>query len=97
MKLKDEADVGISEVGKRRRRKAGHIGVGNRQRAFVGTIERAHDLQERSLTRSRRTYDTHHLTFLDVEIYAFEHFEVAKGFMDISKRYHVEVVSFQAS
>ena len=44
MKLKDEADVGISEMGERGRGESRHVGVCNAQSTFVGTIERAHNL-----------------------------------------------------
>ena len=83
VKLEYEAEVLAAKACKLLGGEAEHVFACNRERTFVGPLERAHDLQQGGLSRSAGTYDAHYFVGLNVEVDALEHFELAEGFVYI--------------
>ena len=54
----------------------------------VGTADGAHDLEQCSFARTAWTHDTHYLVWLNVEVDAFEHFQLPERLMYVVKGNH---------
>ena len=73
MELKHEADVPVSERDDLLVRHRGDIGVADRNRSAVDTIESAQHVQERALSHARGADDRDHLAGIDLQIEVAEH------------------------
>ena len=84
MELEDEADVFVAEACELVAGEPQHVLAGNFHCPGVGFVERSHDLQQGGFSCSAGSDDADYLVGLDVEVYAFEHFERAEGFVDVA-------------
>ena len=71
VKLEHEAEVTVTEVGQRLLRERGGVNAVDTDRAVVGAVERADNLQQRGLAGSTGANDADHFTFLDMQVDAF--------------------------
>ena len=81
VELEDKADMAVAEGGQVTvlhgediRTLDGHLTLGR-------TVERADDLQERSLAGAGLTDDGHYLALLNPEVDALQHFQLAERFV----------------
>ncbi len=94
MELEDEAQVLVAESSDVLVFLVGDIDAIDVNGTCVGSIEGAHDLQERGLARSRWADDTHDLSLVDVEVDTFKHLQGAEGFGDVVESYHFSLLHF---
>ena len=75
MKLKDEAEVAVAEVGEGLLAKGGCVDAIDTYSTLVGAVEGTDDLQQGGLSGAGRAYDADYLATVDVEVDAFEDLE----------------------
>ncbi len=72
VKLEDEAEVAVAEVGEGLLAKGGCVDAIDTYSTLVRAVEGADDLQQGGLSGAGRAYDADYLATVDVEVDAFE-------------------------
>jgi len=75
VELEHEADVAVAEIGKFPARHLGGVNAVNADRTCIGLVQGADDLQQRGLSCAAGAYNTYYLSFVDVEVDAFQYFQ----------------------
>ena len=88
MELKDKPQMLVTEITQFPGRQLARVNTIYHHTTCIRFVQRADNLQQRRLTGTRRTDDTHHLTFIDMEVDALQHFQRSKTLMDILNCYH---------
>ena len=92
VKLEYEADMPVAEGRELLLLISGDVDAIEEHTAAVGAVERADYLQQRGLAGSAGTYDADHLSLVDGEVDAFEHFECAEALVYVVELYHILII-----
>jgi len=79
MELEDEAHRAVAKAGRSGAGEAGEVDAADRDRPGIGPIERAEQVQEGRLPRSRRADHGDDLTRRDVEIGAAQDLDLTRA------------------
>lgn len=96
MKLEYKADLRVSEFGDLFVRQHLYRGAVNNHFARSGTAQSAQNLQQGGFAGTARTDNGDHLSFVNMQVDAFEHFEFAETFVNIFGVNHGVYVIFGA-
>ena len=83
MKLEHEADVSVAEVGELLLVQSSHVHSVNHYLPAVRRVERTDYLEQCGLSRTARSHDAHHLSFVYMQVDALEHLQRAEALCDI--------------
>ena len=83
MKLEHEADVSVAEVRELLLVQSPHVHSVNHYLPAVRRVERTDYLEQCGLSRTARSHDAHHLSFVYMQVDALEHLQRAEALCDI--------------
>ena len=89
MELEDEAYVLVSEFRQFLSFEGADVDAVDAYSTLVSLVEGAHDLQEGSLASTAWSHDAHHLPFVNMQVYAFEHLQRSETFLYSFDVYHI--------
>ena len=92
MKLENKSDVFVPETGQSLVVELVDLGPVNKELSLVGTVEGPDDVEEGGFPGSRGSYDAHDLLLGNMQVDAFEDFELAVRLMNACRLNHTLII-----
>ena len=91
VKLEDKTYLRIAEMAQLLTVKLSHFGIVNKQPARIGSIQRANNIQQRTLARTRCAHNGHNFALLYFEVYTFKDVQFIVLFLNIERFKHTQM------